>query len=64
MMKSARRLAMEIVGKDQRDAELHLVKFGASVPGAAAAVAMHVRAVSRTVDGPIGEIERSIEENC
>ena len=62
--KSPRRLAMEIKGKDRISAENHLVKFGASVSGAAAAVAMNIGHRSHTVVGSLDDITYSIETNC
>ena len=62
--KSPRRLAMEIKGKDRTAAECHLIKYGASVSGAAAAVAMCMSAKYNRVVGFIDDIAYCIETNC
>lgn len=62
--KSGELLAREIIGQDRVSAENHLVEFGASAYGAAAAVAMHIGAQSGLVTGTIHDITYSIETNC
>ena len=62
--KSPRRLAMEIIGKDRIDAENHLVKYGSSMAGAAAAVSIHVTSRTNVVTGSLDAIEYSIWSNC
>ena len=62
--KSPRRLAMEIKGKDRFDAENHLIRYGADVCDAAAAVAMCCGAKSLKIVGFIDDIAYCIETNC
>ena len=62
--KSPERLAMEIKGNSRDLAEQHLVKYGASIAGAAAAVAMNIDAWSDSVVGRIADIARDIAKNC
>ena len=64
LVKSPRRLAMEIKGKSRTDAENHLVRYGASVSGAAAAVGMCMGTQSKCVVGFIEDIAYCIETNC
>jgi len=62
--KSSRRLAIEIRGRDRVSAENHLVKFGASVSGAAAVVAMCLSVKRQIIVGTYSEVAFCIETNC
>ena len=64
LVKSAARLAIEIVGKTRIEAENHLVRYGCNVSGAAAAVAMNIGCKARVITGKRSDIEYSISTNC
>ena len=64
LVKSCRRLAMEIKGKDRLSAEKHLVKYGASIPEAAEIVALNVGARSQKITSSIDTIEKDIDYIC
>ncbi|HDY88770.1 MAG TPA: hypothetical protein ENH82_11755 [bacterium] len=62
LVKSSRRLAMEIKGKSRHDAEDHLIQYGYPVAGASAVIAMHTGKDGRVI-GNLTEIAKSIEAN-
>jgi hypothetical protein len=60
--KSCDRLAMEIKGKDRREAEKHLMKYGMSDSDAAAVVSRVLQTKSQKVSDDVKDIAKTIRQ--